>query len=136
MNSLTDDVVVAWQSFSSAAGDAKYGQKFRATDPIVISNSTMFVPLGTPEAEMPSEFDRMLDEMAAREAQAERDRQQAFEDAARRNPIRFEPPRMLELTQDVLATVDGEPALVRKGSIVTRDHWLIPAHPNVWKPVK
>jgi len=112
------------------------GQRLRGDHPAVQAAFRYFVPDGTPESEWPSAYDEAIAIAEAQEL-AERDaRREAFEKLARENPVKLEPPRMFRLKRDLLATRDGRPATIRKGSIVLADDELLTAHADDWVEVR
>jgi hypothetical protein len=120
---------------ASPAGTYTHGQIVSADDPGLLYNAAAFVPLDTPDDQMPHPLDSHIQKMTDREARRREEERQAFEAAAKANRRKLQTPDVVQLTKDVMATVDGVPTLVLKGSKVHESHPLVTEFEDLWKPV-
>lgn len=132
----TAPLVKAWESAITAEGDITRGEFYRADHPMVRAHPQFFVDAGTPESEMPSFIDVIVERNAEQDRAAAQEKRERFEAAAKENPVKLEVPTLVRLTRDVFDHIDGKPALVKKGSVVLAHDRLTQEHPDAWEPVK
>ncbi len=87
-----------------------------------------WVPLGTPESEWPTEMDRAVEFNEANARSLEEERKAAFERRAKANAVKFEPPQLVKAKRDIVGDLDGQPATVKRGSVMPVDHPFVLEH--------
>jgi hypothetical protein len=132
MTTQTGAYRVAWQSFSWDRHSVRRGEKFRADHPVVQGAPGMFVDADLPQREWPSEFDVVLDAAAAREAALREDQERARLEYAKQNRVKLELPPVMRLRRDLVATHDGRPATIEKGSTALATDPLVAEAPDAW----
>ena len=135
MTTTASPFVIAWTGFSGPAGDVTRGQRIRADHPLVTQAPNLFVADGTPQMEWPAPIDFVIEEEKQRNEALEQERQRRFEQAARKNPMTLDV-RLLKSKEDLYAVLDGTPTLIKRGSLVTPDHWLAAEHPDCFEQAK
>ena len=108
-------VYVSWDTFAWENLVIQRGQELRGNAPVVQALPEKFVAADVPESEWPSMWTAVVEATERQEQdRQERDRK-AFEDAAKRNPIKLDV-RIVTCKTEHAAYVGGMPALVAKGS--------------------
>src|SRR5262245_4467565 len=127
--------VRCWSAFFSADGAAEFGQEFDRDDPLVVNHPEFFVDSAIPRRDWPSAYDRVIEEAKQRALAEETDRRERFEKAGRANPVTITT-TLYRATADFFATVDSQPALVKRGSTVSEGNPLLAEHFEHFAKVK
>jgi hypothetical protein len=109
------------------------GELRRADDPAIIRE--FYVAAGTPPSQWPRET---ADERRRREEQDRRDRLE-FERAAKANPVTLsvEPPAVyFRAKKDIVLTLAGTPATLKKGSTVLEHHEALHQAPDAFDAIE
>lgn len=125
----TSDWVVCWMPFSGPAGTVTRGEKLPADSPLVAQGRLYFVPADTPQREWPSVVDQLVEANDKRQRDTERE----FAERAAQNRVKLTAPRTVKCVHDFVATVDGHPATIIRGSVVLASHELALDHPEAWR---
>ena len=131
-----EPLMVAWQAAVTPAGDVNRGDRLRATDPRVTAYPHLFVGENVPESEWPNELDQLFAD-AEEVARLEREQRRAvFERAAKGNRVTIPAPGLHKLKHDLVASYQGRPATILRGSIVLGGSSLLSDHPDAFERVR
>lgn len=123
------DIVISWNTASTPLGMVVRGKRYPSTHPAVERWPEFFVADGTAEEDWPTIAgavgDRLERELAE-EAEAARTR---FLEAARGNPVHLQA-KVLRSHRDFVGYVNGDPALVKKGSTALVTDELVLSYPE------
>lgn len=111
-------------------GVVTLGQEFPADHPAVLAAGTLFMARGTPRHLWPHPERYAVAANDAKSAELQEQRQAAFEAAAKANTVKVEAAKNVTLKGDWMTEVDGQPALLKKGSVLAENHPLVVAHPE------
>lgn len=125
----TASQVVCWMPFAGPAGTVTRGERLPADSPLVTRGRLYFVDANLPERDWPSVVDLLVEA----NDQRQRDAEAEFAERAAQNRIKLTPPRTVKCVRDYVATVDGHPATILKGSVVLATHELALEHPEAWQ---
>jgi len=141
MSAATDEYVIC---ITSMAGYGEFdnvvfrrGDGVPADHPLVKANPQYFVPAGTPENLWPNrDMDKSIALLEEQDRIQQEEKRRRFEAACRANPVTLAIGDVAKLKEDLLWHIDGQPALVRKGSVVLLSEELYQANPEKFTVVK
>src|SRR5262245_16840921 len=113
----TTNKVRCWSPFFSADGVAQFGEEFDRDDAIVRNHPESFIGSDVPRRDWPSAYDQVIEQAKQRALAEQTERREKFEREAKQNPVTITT-TLYRATTDFFATVDSQPALVRRGSTV------------------
>ena len=103
---------------------------------VVRDHPQWFVDFGTPDDQWPSpSWDALDRERHERDMERQAEERRRWEAEAAKNVVKIPPPDLMKCTTDHLATLNGRPATVKRGSVVPVDHELVGQNPDVWRAV-
>jgi hypothetical protein len=120
---------------ASPAGIYTHGQIVGADDPGVLYNPGAFVPLHTPDAEMPHPLDAHIQRLTDKEARRRAEEREAFLAEAKLNPLKLSGPELVRLTKDLPTRWGGRPVTLKKGSILEANETVVLENPDLFRPV-
>ncbi len=108
------------------------GEEMRGSDPRVARAPHYFALKSSPKSEWPSPFDAVVERIDANSRSVEEERRQAFERRAKANEIKFAAPQLVKAKKDVVGELDGQPATVKRGSVLPADHPFVLEHQDAF----